>query len=245
MGLDGRGFLVAVLVAAALVGKASAATYIVGDSLGWSIPSSPTDYATWASRHVFTSGDVLVFNFITGQHDVAEVSKAAFDSCSSTAPLVLATVGPWNTTLNATGEHHYICTFGTHCSLGQKLAINVTAASSPSPSPAPSPPVVPTPAPAPAPGVAPTPPGSPSPSPTPTPTPTPAPTPGSPSSSPSPTPGSPSSTPGGSPSPGTPGAAPSTPEGPPAPPSPGSSATIATMSATSVVFAWVALGLIM
>ncbi|KAL1554860.1 cucumber peeling cupredoxin-like [Salvia divinorum] len=211
MAFDCRGFLLAVLVAVAaadLVGKAAAATYVVGDNLGWRVPSTPNDYSTWASRHVFRAGDVLVFNFMTGQHDVAEVRKEAFDGCSSTNPIVLATVGPWNITLNSTTDqlHYYICTFGTHCSMGQKLAINVSASSSsaPTPSPAPSPPIFPTPTPAPAPGV--------------TPTPSPNPTPGSPS--PSMTPGTPGTTGGFS---------------PPSPPAPDSSATLPTISAALLV----------
>lgn len=62
MGFDRRGFLLAVVVAAAaaeLVGKAAAATYVVGDTMGWTVPSSPTAYSDWASQHVFRAGDVL------------------------------------------------------------------------------------------------------------------------------------------------------------------------------------------
>lgn len=62
MAFDRRGFLLAVLVAAAaaeIVGKAAAATYVVGDNLGWSVPSTANEYSSWASRHVFRAGDVL------------------------------------------------------------------------------------------------------------------------------------------------------------------------------------------
>ncbi|KAG6413808.1 hypothetical protein SASPL_126523 [Salvia splendens] len=228
-----RAFLLAVLVAAAasdLVGKASAATYVVGDNQGWRVPTNPNDYSTWASRYKIFA----VFNFTTGQHDVAEVRKEAFDGCSSTNPIVLTTVGPWNVTLNSTREHYYICTFGSHCSLGQKLAINVSAASSaPTPSPAPSPPIIPNPTPAP--GV----------TPTPSPNSSPAPAPGSPAPTPTPGSPSPSMTPGSS-LPGTPGGAPGTPGGlsPPSPPAPDSSAPLPTISASLMVFASVAFGLI-
>ncbi|XP_042063253.1 cucumber peeling cupredoxin-like [Salvia splendens] len=190
MELGGGFVLCAVLLAAVaeLVGRATAATYVVGDNLGWNVPSSVDEYSSWASRHVFTPGDVLMFNFVTGEHDVAEVRKAAYDECSSNDPILLSTVGPWNTTLNSTGEHYYICTFGRHCSLAQKLAINVTA---PSPTPPPSPPMLPTPTPTPTPASTPPMSGSPSPIPPPTqmprsPSPTPSPTPMS--GSPSPTP---------------------------------------------------------
>ncbi|KZV20059.1 cucumber peeling cupredoxin-like [Dorcoceras hygrometricum] len=150
----------AVLLAAELVGYAAAATYVVGDSLGWSIPpDGGAAYVNYASQHVFTAGDVLVFNFTTGEHNVARVTKSAYDVCSSTSPISLATVGPARVVLTTAGADYYICTFGQHCALGQKLAINVTApTTSPSPAPAPAPPPTP-------PSITPSPSSSPSPEP--------------------------------------------------------------------------------
>lgn len=80
-----------------------------------------------------------VFNFANGQHDVAKVTKSAYDSCNGANTLTMLTNSPATVTLNETGEQHFICTIGTHCSLGQKLSINVVRASSPSPVPAPQP----------------------------------------------------------------------------------------------------------
>ena len=71
---------------------------------------------------------VVEFEFTTGAHDVAKVTKAAFDACNSTNPISHKTTGPANFTLDTSGEHYFICTVGTHCSLGQKLAVNVSAA---------------------------------------------------------------------------------------------------------------------
>ncbi|PSS17851.1 Umecyanin like [Actinidia chinensis var. chinensis] len=34
---------------------------------------------------------------------------------------------PANVTLTSAGDHYYICTFGSHCQAGQKLAITVSA----------------------------------------------------------------------------------------------------------------------
>lgn len=81
--------------------------------------------------------NLTVFNFANGQHNVAKVTKAAFDACNTGNNIFTITSSPANVKLNETGEQYYICTFGTHCSLGQKLAINVSqkAASSPSPQP--------------------------------------------------------------------------------------------------------------
>ena len=77
-----------------------------------------------------------VFTFPAGMHTVAEVSKAAYDSCSSSDPLsaVLSTA-PANITIRSPGTHYYICTVTGHCSAGQKFAIVAAASSGPSPAP--------------------------------------------------------------------------------------------------------------
>uniref|UniRef100_A0A2N9IX42 Phytocyanin domain-containing protein n=1 Tax=Fagus sylvatica TaxID=28930 RepID=A0A2N9IX42_FAGSY len=66
------------------------------------------------NKYNFTVGDTLVFNFVTGQHDVA------------TDHLLLHSVPLGSNTSSAPSQ--------THCSSGQKLAINVLASSS-SPTP--------------------------------------------------------------------------------------------------------------
>ncbi|CAH1426502.1 unnamed protein product [Lactuca virosa] len=121
-------------------------THVVGDALGWNIPpNGPSAYTTWASTQTFRVGDVLLFNFTTGFHNVAEVSQAAYAPCTTANPISIATTGPARVTLNAPGTHYYICTVGTHCQIGQKLTINVSAASAtPAPTPTPAP-VIPTP----------------------------------------------------------------------------------------------------
>lgn len=49
-----------VVLAAADVEKTFAATYVVGDSLGWTIPSGgASTYSNWASQHTFRVGDTL------------------------------------------------------------------------------------------------------------------------------------------------------------------------------------------
>lgn len=80
-----------------------------------------------------------MFNFATGQHNVAKVTKSAFDACNGGSAVFTLTSGPATVTLNETGEQYYICSVGSHCSAGQKLAINVNRASSTGPSPAPQP----------------------------------------------------------------------------------------------------------
>ncbi|VFQ64268.1 unnamed protein product [Cuscuta campestris] len=123
-------------------------TYTVGDYSGWIIPRPGEDslYQTWVANKTFKVGDSLVFNFTTGRHNVAEVSRSSFNSCSTTA--AANTTGPVTIRIRTTGEHYYICTVGPHCSLGQKLAINVSgeaagpAATPPSAASSPPPPSV-------------------------------------------------------------------------------------------------------
>lgn len=91
---------------------------------------------------------ITVFNFTTDRHDVLQVEKSSFDGCNSQNAIGNAIMtGPANMILNSTGDHYYICTFGTHCLNGQKLAITVSSRTSPPGAnpPNPSNPIVPSP----------------------------------------------------------------------------------------------------
>ncbi|KAH9666701.1 Phytocyanin domain-containing protein [Citrus sinensis] len=140
------------VIAVALLMECAAAqtVHVVGDSMGWSIPTSggAGAYNNWAATKNFVVGDVLTFNFVTNEHDVLRVPKASYDGCTSSNPIGNPiTTGPANITLDSAGEHYYICTFGRHCQAGQKLAITVSATPGPSPSPTgnPTPPTTTTP----------------------------------------------------------------------------------------------------
>ncbi|XP_014507218.1 blue copper protein [Vigna radiata var. radiata] len=133
-------FLVLFAVATLLHGSAAQTRHVVGDSTGWTIPSGgAATYTAWASGKTFVVGDTLVFNFTNGQHDVAKVTKSAYDACNGASTIFTLLSGPATVTLNETGEQYYICTFGSHCSLGQKLTVNVVNRASATPSPAPQP----------------------------------------------------------------------------------------------------------
>ncbi|CAH1418660.1 unnamed protein product [Lactuca virosa] len=81
-------------------GMVAQTTHVVGDALGWNIPpNGPSAYNTWASTHTFKVGDVLLFNFITGFHNVAEVSEAAYCPCTTANPISVVTTGPARLTL--------------------------------------------------------------------------------------------------------------------------------------------------
>ncbi|CAI9100815.1 OLC1v1037993C1 [Oldenlandia corymbosa var. corymbosa] len=138
-------FLVALVLATSLYTIEAQKVHVVGGSLGWIVPpGGPIAYSTWASLQTFSTGDILEFNFNTGEQDLARVTKEAFDACNATSPLSLQTTGPANYTLSSPGDYYFISTFDRHCFLGQKLAINVPQGSSssagPSSSPQPPPP---------------------------------------------------------------------------------------------------------
>ncbi|KAM5547936.1 cucumber peeling cupredoxin [Rosa sericea] len=131
--------VIAIVIAlAAVLQTAEAETHKVS----WNDTVGANYYTSWAANQTFKVGDLLVFNFTTGRHDVAEVAKDAYEKCNVTDLISNPKYdGPANYTLNATGDHYFICLFPGHCDQGQKLAINVTTShsgSAPTPAPAPS-----------------------------------------------------------------------------------------------------------
>ncbi|KAK1306122.1 hypothetical protein QJS10_CPA10g00377 [Acorus calamus] len=130
--------VVVLMVSAASVSAAT--THDVGGNTGWTIPSDSKTYTNWAAGQTFRVGDSLRFTFPTGSHNVMEVSKSDYDSCTTTAPIGgTKTTGPATLNLPTAGMHYYICGFPQHCSAGQKLSINVlSSTSSKVPSPPPS-----------------------------------------------------------------------------------------------------------
>ncbi|KAF9613469.1 hypothetical protein IFM89_008316 [Coptis chinensis] len=191
-------------------------THIVGDASGWAVPlADPTFYSSWASRQTFRVNDTLVFNFASARHDVATVTRTAYDACDASSPIgPVPTTSPVTVTLTAQGSQYYFCSIQGHCAAGQKLSINVLSATASPPTTTPtSPPPTATPTPT-----------SPPPTTTPTsPPPTATPTPTSPPPTTTPTSPPPTTTPTSPPSPpptATPTSPPPTtaPTSPPPPP---------------------------
>ncbi|EER96398.1 hypothetical protein BDA96_02G146000 [Sorghum bicolor] len=141
--------LVAVMAAAVLLGMASAATYNVGEPSGsWDLR---TNYGTWVSSKRFHPGDQIVFKYSPQAHDVVEVSKADYDSCSNANPIATHNSGNDAIALASPGTRYFICGFPGHCTGGMKIQIDVVpSANSLAPAGAPSAnsPVSPPPAPA-------------------------------------------------------------------------------------------------
>ncbi|XP_074569221.1 uclacyanin 1-like [Curcuma longa] len=110
---------------AVLVQAASCATYNVGGpNGGWDLS---TDLQTWASTQTFVPGDSLVFKYAPF-HDVAEVTKAGYDSCSASNAIESYTDGNSVVKLSALGKRFFICGITGHCSGGMKLEIDVVSA---------------------------------------------------------------------------------------------------------------------
>ena len=77
------------------------------------------------------SGDSLRFEW-SGGHDVFKVnSKSDFDNCDTGMNPPSNRLESGNskkvTTTPDVGTHYYICTYGNHCSWGQKIKVTVTA----------------------------------------------------------------------------------------------------------------------
>ncbi|VVA10773.1 PREDICTED: cucumber peeling [Prunus dulcis] len=132
-------FVIVIAAAAALIiERAEAETHTVGGASGWTNTLAPEFYTSWAANHTFKVGDILVFEFTTGGHDVARLGKEAFDACNNTDLLSPPeNQGPAKYSLNQTGDYYFICAFPAHCSQGQKLSIKVIATGPSAPAPAP------------------------------------------------------------------------------------------------------------
>uniref|UniRef100_A0ACD5YPI6 Uncharacterized protein n=1 Tax=Avena sativa TaxID=4498 RepID=A0ACD5YPI6_AVESA len=123
------------VAAMAVLSTASAATYDVGAPAGaWDLG---INYGSWASSKKFLPGDSIVFKYSPQAHDVVEVIKADYDSCSAASPITTLKTGNDVVALSATGTRYFICGFTGHCAAGMKVTIDVGSGSSPS-SPAPA-----------------------------------------------------------------------------------------------------------
>ncbi|KAJ4801618.1 Early nodulin-like protein 1 [Rhynchospora pubera] len=86
-----------------------------------------TNLTHWSESNIFYPGDVLIFSYNSSQHNVLEVTKSDFDSCTATNPIAAHTDGSGVINLSAVGTRYFICGFTGHCAAGQKVQINVVA----------------------------------------------------------------------------------------------------------------------
>ncbi|KAJ4958866.1 hypothetical protein NE237_025977 [Protea cynaroides] len=121
-------------VSKATVSQYSPQYYVVGDSLGWTVPpGGAATYANWTVGKTFFVGDILYFNFTNGLQTVVTVRKTVFDSCPNISTTISLN-SPVTVTLSVEGENYFICGLPGHCQNGQKLALNVTATPASTPS---------------------------------------------------------------------------------------------------------------
>ncbi|OAY81028.1 uclacyanin 1-like [Ananas comosus] len=133
-----RAALVCIASMAAMVRFARSADYTVGGpSGGW---DTSTDLKTWATNQKLAVGDSLTFTY-QSFHDVVEVKKSGYDSCSAANSLATYTGGRTAIPLASPGKRYFICGVPGHCTAGMKLEVDVLpSAASPPPTATASPP---------------------------------------------------------------------------------------------------------
>ncbi|KAM0974356.1 hypothetical protein FF1_017576 [Malus domestica] len=121
--------MMVVLILMLQLHEAKAATYIVGDQRGWTIPPYDNYYKTWASKHrVIKVNDILVFKFEYGKQNWAWVERHDYNVCNTTAVPVVASKYTIVLRVLTPTTFHFMCTFPGHCSRGQKMSLTVVCA---------------------------------------------------------------------------------------------------------------------
>ncbi|KAG2576600.1 chemocyanin-like [Panicum virgatum] len=135
---------VVAVIAAAVATPASGANYTVGAPGGsWDLR---TDLAAWASSIAFRPGDQLVFSYDASAHDVVEVTREGYRSCSAASPVSPALrTGSDAVRLGGNGWRYFICGEPGHCAAGMKLHVRVSDAECTRTMPPPAPPGAPSP----------------------------------------------------------------------------------------------------
>ncbi|XBH82842.1 hypothetical protein VPH35_071408 [Triticum aestivum] len=110
--------LVLVLLCVLLHGDfAESKVYTVGDRAGWALSSGG-----WPRGKRFRAGDVLLFRYGRGAHNVVAVSAAAYKSCSAARGGRTYNSGSDRVTLSR-GTNYFICSVPGHCQAGMKMAV--------------------------------------------------------------------------------------------------------------------------
>ncbi|KAJ3693638.1 hypothetical protein LUZ60_009118 [Juncus effusus] len=110
--------------------------YTVGAPAGsWDLA---TNFSAWVADKTFYTGDNLIFSY-TSAHDVAEVSKYDYASCSGSSPISTDKSGKTVFSLTKAGTRYFICAVPSHCKSGMLVKIEVVAKPSSAPAKAPAP----------------------------------------------------------------------------------------------------------
>ncbi|KAK7369760.1 hypothetical protein VNO80_11804 [Phaseolus coccineus] len=100
--------------------------YVVGDKLGWNIPSQKGFFDDWAKSKTFAVGDQLLFQYRPGLNTVVMVDKEDYDNCATMRIKRTFIVGNSPVTLEKPGDYYFFSSVGKHCENGLKLHITVT-----------------------------------------------------------------------------------------------------------------------
>lgn len=96
---------------------AESKVYTVGDRGGWTLSSGG-----WPRGKRFRAGDVLLFRYGRGAHNVVAVNAAGYKSCSTPRGARTYNSGSDRVTLSR-GTNYFICSVPGHCQAGMKMAV--------------------------------------------------------------------------------------------------------------------------
>ncbi|XP_062227329.1 basic blue protein-like [Phragmites australis] len=89
----------------------------VGDKAGWTF-----GVLEWSNYKPFRAGDVLLFRYPPGAHNVVQVDAEAVQDCEIPGNATVWSSGSDRITL-ARGVSFFVCGFPGHCKNGMKIAI--------------------------------------------------------------------------------------------------------------------------
>ncbi|KAF2319730.1 hypothetical protein GH714_018338 [Hevea brasiliensis] len=99
-----------------------AATYIVGDDLGW---TSIVSMEAWPQGKTLYAGDILVFIYDASSDNVVVEDQQGHDTCTITEKAIVFRSGHDRIRLSF-GANYFITSNHDNCALGMKMAINAT-----------------------------------------------------------------------------------------------------------------------
>ncbi|KAH9655133.1 Phytocyanin domain-containing protein [Citrus sinensis] len=97
--------------------------YTVGGDEQW---NTGANFDSWSQQYNYSIGDVLVFKYTEGQHNVYEVTQATYRSCvASSGVIAKYESGNDQVTLTEAKKYWFICNVAGHCLGGMRFSIDV------------------------------------------------------------------------------------------------------------------------
>ncbi|XP_020582129.1 basic blue protein-like [Phalaenopsis equestris] len=92
--------------------------YYVGDNQQWTYKMT----SNWSNGKKFYAGDILVFKYNPGEHNVIKVNAEDYTFCRVPANVKVYESGNDHIKLKR-GDNYFICGIFGHCGIGMKIAI--------------------------------------------------------------------------------------------------------------------------